>query len=528
VAKAIVTLLLAFAAFAFESGAGAASRSTPAIAVVLAKIRTATGAAAMTRLATGLAIEEQSGDSSRRSWIGSRRGMMLIENELGYDGDLRWRPEPRRGGFVPLNRRQFEKLAIPLWIRGSWWLDPKSGFTARVSPAESDPRMLALNLASREGLVKATLYVDRATWLPARLVLPYDRGPFTAVYSDYRRVAGVNFPFRTEESYRGAPRVWTAAIRVMGPGEAHFAPAPLGDARFDPAVPAEVKWTRGSPFGGGATPHIYVEPEVEGKPIGWFLFDSGADGMMIDEKLADALAMPVVGRATSVGADGNPRPASLRKGRSFRIGRLTFPAPLYLALDLSKNNSPPLQSRAGVIGYDVFARAVVEFTGAGDRTTICDPKTYRLPPGAAWQKLEFIDSTPAVRARFEGGREGLFQIDTGSASSVGFYPAFVERQSLLKGRETRETQSQGAGGSFTTRVGRIGWFELGGRRFPNLEVEYRASGISRDGGAGVIGRELLAHFTTIFDYPGRRIAFLPLGPEPGASGCPAPHRSPDP
>ena len=71
--------------------------------------------------------------------------------------------------------------------------------------------------------------------------------------------------------------------------------------------------------------------------------------------------------------------------------------------------------------------------------------------------------------------------------------------------------------TFAVRVGRLAGFEFGGRSFRDLEVSFRTGGIGRDGGAGVIGRELPAGFTTISDYPGPRIAFAPLAA--GRSAC---------
>ena len=94
-----------------------------------------------------------------------------------------------------------------------------------------------------------------------------------------------------------------------------------------------------------------------------------------------------------------------------------------------------------------------------------------------------------------------------AAGSVDFYRPFIEANHLLEGRETREVQSAGAGGSFSMRAGRLSWIALGGRRFTDQEVGFRTNA-GRDG-AGVIGRALLRPFRTIFDYPHRRIAFVP-------------------
>jgi hypothetical protein len=224
--------------------------------------------------------------------------------------------------------------------------------------------------------------------------------------------------------------------------------------------------------------------------------------------VADALGMPVIGTTNSIGADGRPRPATFRRGKSFRIGRLTIENPVYLALDLSKNNAPAGAARAGVIGYDVFARAAVEFVGRGERVAICDPARYRLPAGGRWDRLFFMDSAPAVRTRFAGG-EGLFQVDTGSASTVEFYPG--KAGALLARTAAREVVSSGAGGTYTLRVGRLGWFELGARRLTGVEASFRTSGTGRDGGMGLVGRDLLGPFATVFDYFHRRIAFVPAG-----------------
>ncbi|MEA3038639.1 MAG: hypothetical protein QOE79_1152 [Sphingomonadales bacterium] len=480
----------------------AAEAAVPtSLRAVVAGVRKATGAAALERLRDGFAIEGEGG----RVLLGTRRGELKLGGEAVYDGEVAWRFDERRRAGVPLNLRQLEKLAWPLWVRSGWWLNPASRIAVELLPAESGAELIALRLKRPGGIVPATLFVDRRTFLPAKLVVPYDRGPMTMLFSDWRPALGGRIAFTIESTYRDTEKPQANSVRPLRAGEpAAFAlPAP-SDYRFDPAVPALMTVQYGTPFAAGAPPHVYVTPEVDGKALGPFLLDSGADGMMIDEKLADSLGMPVIGRTNSIGADGNPRPATFRRGKSFRIGRLTVDNPVYLALDLSKNNAPPGTARAGVIGYDIFARAVVEFVGAGERLAICDPARYRLPAGARPQRLFFMDSAPAIRTRFAGG-EGLFQVDTGSAATVEFYPGAAP--DLLAGAESRELTSSGAGGTYTVRVGRLPWLDLGPHRLRGVEAAFRTSGLGRDGGTGVIGRDLLRPFTTVFDYPRRSIAF---------------------
>src|SRR5947209_8635621 len=136
--------------------------------------------------------------------------------------------------------------------------------------------------------------------------------------------------------------------------------------------------------------------------VGWRRVDSGSEGILIDEKLADELHMPIVGSGRSVGADGRAQLATWRRGHSFSVGRVTYRSPVFLAVDLSSATAPKGEHRSGVIGYDLFARAVVEYGRGGDEVIICDPSTYDGGPRGHWQRLDFIDQTPAIKTKFEG------------------------------------------------------------------------------------------------------------------------------
>jgi hypothetical protein len=513
---------LALAALLAPAGPGQpaapAAATTPSVSPVLAAIRRAVGFNALGRLAPGFAIVDRGGDGQNTTIaLGVRRGEYRIGDETGFDGHYRWQADSRRGIAIPNALRQHEKAAWPLWVRSHWWLQPASGINAALIPAETNQAQIALGLRRDGGVVPATLYIDRATMLPQRLVVPYDRGPYEARFSDWQPYRGVLIARRVDSRYRSESTVRTERIERLG--GADFGPPPMrADASFDPAAPAFVPVRRAPDFSPGVRGHSFVQVRVDGQDAGWWLVDSGADGMLIDEALADRLGMPVLGESRSVGADGQPRRATWRRGRSFSVGRLTYRDPLFLAVDLAGATAPPGERRSGVIGYDVFARAVAEYGRDGDAFALCDPRLYRPSRGIAWQPLDFIDQTPAVTARIEGNREGLFQIDTGAAGSVDFYQQFVEAKRLLEGRETREVQSSGAGGAFSMRAGRIGWIALGGRRFADQEVGFRTTA-GRDG-AGVIGRGLLQPFRIIFDYPHRRIAFIPSNRAGGAgSGC---------
>jgi hypothetical protein len=496
---------------ALAAQAGAPSTAAPSTSQVLRNVRAAVGQERLNAFGRAFEITETgSEDEIHRIRFGTGAGELRNGDEFLYDGKLGWQFDSRRKMFFPASLRQREKAAWPLWVRGHWWLNPKSGLQARLLPEESNAREVAVALSMPGGVVGATVHVDRSTWLPARIVVPYERGPFTQRFRDYRLVRGVQFPFAVETSYRDTSSRTVVSVAPLAATSFFDRPKPPLDYRFDPARPPRLETRQGVPFPSGTPGHVYVQATADDVRSGWWHLDSGADSSIIDEAVAERLGMAVIGTHRSAGADGKPVEGTWRRAKSFTLGRIRIENPVFRAIDLSANNAPPGERRMGTIGYDLFARAVVEWGDRGRRVRICDPASYRLPKGARWQTLEHIDSTPAFRGVAEG-HSGLFQIDTGSAGTVDFTKPFHERNLMLRSRPTRPMQVLGSGGSFGVQVGRLADFKFAGQEYRDLEVAFRTGGVSREGSAGTVGRDVLERFTLVFDYPHQRLAFLPAG-----------------
>lgn len=267
---------------------------------------------------------------------------------------------------------------------------------------------------------------------------------------------------------------------------------------------------QGAPFPGGSKGHpTYVRPLIDGKDVGWFHFDTGADSMMIENRIADELKMPILGESEVVAADGNARKVTIRKGKTFQLGRVTIKDPIYVAGDLSKMNAPPGEKRAGFCGYPLLARVVVEVSQGGKAIALFDPSTYHLSKGK-WQDLSLINYTPAITAHLEGNRAGLFMLDTGSSGTVDINSKFSQEQKLLEGRKTVEETVSSSGGDFKNALGSLEWFDLAGYKFNNPKVSFRlaGAGYEAEGVTGVVGRQFMKPFTIVFNYPERRVAFI--------------------
>jgi hypothetical protein len=494
---------------------------------IVVSVRKAIGYDKIKKLKRGFAVEEI---------VDSRSSADITIKTFGPSGEVRRESKPqdtttfvvfdgselwminrltasaRYGSPAPVNQKLLEKLVLPWWIQSGWWLSEDAPLDIRVLPGESTETRVALAIKLKNGSVGSKLFIERATWLPGTLVVEQAKGPYTLELLDYQKTLGFLYPHRLRVNYDNSDKEYKVKSVAELPATDNLFRSlpPTGDTTFDNSVPAELKLAQGAPFPDGSKGHpTYVRPLIDGKDVGWFHFDTGADTMMIDNRTADELKMPIVSQSEVVAADGNVRKVTIRKGKTFQLGRVTIKDPIYVADDLSKMNAPPGEKRAGFCGYPLLARVIVEVIQGSKGIALYDPSTYRLAKGK-WQDLFLINYYPAVKARLEGNREGLFMLDTGASGTVDINSKFSKENRLLEGRKSIEENVSSSGGNFKNSFGSLEWFELAGYKFTNPKVSFRIAGVGyeAEGVAGVVGREFMKPFTIVLDYPERRVAFI--------------------
>ena len=494
---------------------------------IITNVRKAIGYDNVKKLKRGFAVEEirDSADSANITIrMFGRNGEVRQQlkpqdtNTFVFDGIELWMinrstASSRNGSPYPVNQKQLEKLVLPWWIQSGWWLDETAPLDIAVLPGESNEMRIALSVKFKNGVVGSKLFVDRATWLPATLVVEQAKGSLTLELKDYQKTTlGFLYPHRLKVSYDNSDKEFKikSVAELPATGNPFRSLPPTGDTTFDNSVPAELKLGQGAPFPDGSKGHpTYVRPLVDGKDVGWFHFDTGADNMMIDNKTADELKMPIIGEGEAVSSDGNVRKVTVRKGKTFQLGRVTIKDPIYIADDLSKMNAPPGEKRAGFCGYPLLARVIYEVIQGGKGISLYDPSTYRLSKGK-WQNLSLINYKPTVTAHLEGNREGLFMLDTGVSHTVTINSKFSKENRLLERRKTVEEIGSGSGGDYKNLLGSLEWFELAGYKFKNPKVVFRIAGVGYEAQdvEGIVGREFMKPFTIVFNYPERRVAFI--------------------
>ncbi len=517
-------LLLLFSCYSrSEEAAGPAipglqDTENQTVASLIGNVRKSIRYEAVQKLSRGFTVIEA--DTSKRfvysfdqTGRARRESMSSNRDPFVFDGQDLWQINQTTGEpLPPAGQRMRERLLLPLWLRTGWWLDEAAPLLITMLPEESNRERAALSITFKEELVgpiiSARLWVNRTKWLPETLLIEDGGDRYTYDFADYRKTTlGFLYPYRIAAKEPASSSVYEveSVAKIEVTIDDPFARIPLpDDTTFDNSLPAELKVAKGVDDG-----HFYVRPLVDSQDLGWFHFDTGFGVNQIDTKLADKLGMPVVGTRTVRGADGNPRTTTIRRGKTFQLGRVTIRNPFYYAEDLSSRNAPPGEKRAGLLGYPFFARVVAEFIHGGGRIALYDPVTYKLQRGE-WKTFSYVMHVPAIHIRFEGNREGLFIVDTGSSGTIIFNSRYTKDRHLLDGRKVVEQTNQGSGGTYKVLAGNLQWLELDGYRFDNAAAEFRlgGEGFEMEGRSGVIGRPLMRPFVVVFDYQHKRMAFV--------------------
>lgn len=432
-----------------------------------------------------------------------------LPGQLGWDGTagaiIDWSNTPRR-----ITPEEMEQQLALYWIVSGYWLTQPSPVEVSHLPS-ADPQVLLLQLDRPESRLHATVEIDAETLQPRALDLA--NGPVTTRHelSDYRPHEGRLYPHRlTSRNSLGEESLWTVrAVETLAAFSFPIALTRPEDSSFDPSAPAAVECKKVS------SGHLLVRPLIDAEDLGWFILDSGAGTSTISRESADAVEMESYGNITLMGV-GGPEPSCFRRGTFLQLGGLIMDDPVFVEMQMEFLSEAFREHIGGVLGFAVFARAIVEIEMATGFVAFHDPESYELQ-GAEWESMSLIGNHPAVHCRFEGGRDALFRLDTGDGSgSVVFHQPAVERWKLLDGRKVSDSSQGGVGGSVPSKSGRIDYFEIGGHRFERPEVGFalEARGaLADEGTAGNIGGLFLAPFRLVFDYGRERIAFVPRGGE---------------
>ncbi len=421
----------------------------------------------------------------------------------GHDGEHTWERNPG-GNAQRLQAGNARFQLLFQWFMTSDWLIARPGLRLSLGQGKTPSKFATVQLDAGDGSAGAVT-IDRRTWLPTQMSTV-----------QYGRTMVVKLQWGERLGERAMPK----GIKVMDGGKVKIkwqveqvrflesAPdfsQPQDSLRvvFDRELSPKLKVKKAS---GG---HLWVRPLINGKDVGWFLFDTGASGTIIDTSLAKKLGMPLIGAVDSTGIGGRST-SQLFLAESVQLGGVRIEEVPVTSRDFSKKKSTYGIEVAGILGVDLLAQGIIVYDESKVEIEFHVPDTFKLPRGE-WDKMPIHNGKPAIRMEYEG-HVGLFMIDTGAPGRLIFSPQASERNALLKGRKTTRTRVFGSGGSVGALTGTIDYVVFGGKRFEKIPALFLVE--NEGAGAdvlseGIVGANLVRRFVVVFDIEGERIAYMP-------------------
>ncbi len=424
----------------------------------------------------------------------------------GFDGKVYWESD-WTGMTTDLDLEDKEDQSATIAFLTYGWLGKNSAFDFVVDSKSTDASKVVLDMKAKSGHFNSKIWIDRKSWYPTKLTRTTGSGEQSWELSDYQESLKFMFPRKLRLLDGGSwsefkiERVEQAPVFVRNPFEA-IRTKP-NDISFDTNVKPDCEFRR--TFSG----HLLVHPKINDKDLGWFILDSGAGSMVIDKNTAETNNLTMFGEIPVTGIGGTEL-TKFRSGKSLTLGPATLKNPVFIEYDLSQLGMVFGVKVVGIIGYEFFARTMIELDFPKKEMRVYEPGNSKFA-NEKWEKIRFSSRHPIVQAKFEGDRQGWFRLDTGSDATVTFHGPSVTKYELLKNRETRTVQMGGVGGNMSAEAGTLEWFELAGKRYAKPRVTFvkgNSGPLADPYTDGNIGMQFLAPFKMVFDYSNSRIAFV--------------------
>lgn len=441
-----------------------------------------------------------------------------IEGADGYDGRSGWSRDP--GGEVAvLDAPEAQRRArSDAWLaaHGYWYPSRLPARSGKVAQRTQDGHRYTVVETTPEGGDPVVLWFDTDSGLLARSAQKQDQDTATTVYSEWRKVDGLQLPYRavtdlTDASGRTDPRRRNE-IRVE-------------QVRFDVAVdttvfaPPAMTVTARIADAGGVTRipfelvnnHIYVDGRIDGRPAR-FLVDTGGVNLLTPAA-ARKFGLASQGQLAARGVGEQEVDLAFAHAAELRVGGARLDRPLFYVIDLGELPAVEGVEADGLVGYEMFRRFGVTIDYAGKMLTLSNPDRFQPPVGAVAVPFEQAERIPIVTGLLEGAPARL-SVDTGSRASLTLHSPFVREHGLVARYQAapEAVVGWGVGGPNRGRPARFGTLQLGSLSISGIAGDLYTGdkgAFASPDVAGNLGGGVLKRFTVAFDYARKTMYLKP-------------------
>jgi len=420
-----------------------------------------------------------------------------LHEDNGYTGNVFWQTD--QNGFIRqiIGDAQKAQIAEQLilteattafdgTLEGNATVNGTPVTIVRISPAIALP---------------IDLYVDPTTGAYKRVVID----PNGAFRSTIDILSYVDGPFGKKfiGSYKKSTSRYTTTITsVEAPSsldpELFAPPHPTASWSFDPSTtPVPINY---QPYN---THRIYLSVRINGVD-GKFILDTGAGagaGIFLTKGFADKLKLTPLGSATAVGI-GGAVVTKTAKLDTIQIGGNTL-------RNVVCSYDPLSLDADGVLGFDLFAGAIVHLDLDAQTLTLYDPSDTDFSALAKGLPLtvDMDDGVPTVPMMIDGRIPVRAMLDTGNPTYVLFGPDLIDKDHLVT--LSRSAVLKGVGGYEAVDCGAFKSISLGPityQRAPACQSK------ALEGHTILVGVDFLRHFNYWFDYPDSAVVLVPRRP----------------
>lgn len=259
---------------------------------------------------------------------------------------------------------------------------------------------------------------------------------------------------------------------------------PVSDAELHPPAPTAA-WSFGSDdsFPITLTPtRILIDATVNGVK-GRFILDTGANAIVLDEAFAGRARVETLKGKSEAATMYGMIPTRVRRTATIALGGSTLHNALVFSEDFRSHDYRGLdrQGYDGLVGYDLFAGAIVKLDLYGAKMALLDPASDLSGARGLPLLVDLSEGIPAIPMTLNKSIAVSAFLDTGNPGVVFYGPDLVRKRHL----------------KIFAGCGNIQSLTIGPITYAGQEAcEW---GFAADN--MLLGYDFLKHFDYIFDYP---------------------------
>jgi hypothetical protein len=262
--------------------------------------------------------------------------------------------------------------------------------------------------------------------------------------------------------------------------------------------------------------HIYTKVMVNGEGPYRFIVDTGGVNL-VDASLAKAMSLKLTGTETGHGTG----PVTVESGKTtvqrLRVGKITFTGQAFYTFDFAQLYPGGGVKMMGMLGAELFHQYVTCIDFDHKVIDLIEPAKFDVRAAGSSLPMSIKDSEVTVHGSFDG-IPGVFQIDTGSPTTLTLAAPFVAQHRLLKRFPRRvETSSGGVGGASREYTIRGSDLVLGSERIQHPVVSLAAASngnLANPDFSGIVGLGALKRYVVSLDFRGKNLYLKRYEPAP--------------